>query len=85
MMPSAKTESCKRAPPEKRLIRPKRPEVSAPSIHCLTFVYETPGVGTTEPKRKRAMIERVKKIFFRSSGVLNAIPNALSINLLHSL
>jgi hypothetical protein len=45
-------------------------------------VYETPGVGTTDPKRKRAMIERVKKIFLRSSGVLKAIPNAESINLL---
>jgi hypothetical protein len=29
-----------------------------------------------------AMIARVKKIFLRSSGVLNAIPNAESINLL---
>ena len=45
-------------------------------------VVPTPGVGTTEPKRNRAMIERVKKIFLRSSGVLNAIPNAESINLL---
>jgi hypothetical protein len=45
-------------------------------------VYETPGVGTTDPKRKSAMIERVKKIFLRSSGVLKAIPNAESINLL---
>jgi hypothetical protein len=45
-------------------------------------VYETPGVGTTEPKRNKAMIERVKKIFLRRSGVLKAIPNAESINLL---
>jgi hypothetical protein len=45
-------------------------------------VYETPGVGTTEPKRNKAMIERVKKIFLRRSGVLKAIANAESINLL---
>jgi hypothetical protein len=45
-------------------------------------VYETPGVGTTEPKRNNAMIERVKKIFLRRSGVLKAIANAESINLL---
>ena len=82
MMPSAKTESCKSAPPEKRLISPNRPPVCAWARHPFTAVYETPGVGTTEPKRKRAMIERVKKIFLRSSGVLNAIPNAESINLL---
>jgi hypothetical protein len=63
-------------------MRPNSPLVSAWSIHDFTAVYETPGVGTTDPKRNRAMIERVKKIFLRSSGVLKAIPNAESINLL---
>ena len=48
-------------------------------LHLSVFAL---GVGTTEPKRNKAMIERVKKIFLRSSGVLNAIPNAESINLL---
>jgi hypothetical protein len=42
-------------------------------------VYETPGVGTIEPKRKSPMIARVKKIFLRRSGVLNALPNAESM------
>jgi hypothetical protein len=44
--------------------------------HSCTFTYETPGVGTTEPKRNSAMIESVKKILRRKSGVLNALPNA---------
>jgi hypothetical protein len=38
-----------------------------------------PGVGITEPKRNRAIIERVKKIFLRRSGVLKAFPNAAII------
>jgi hypothetical protein len=63
-------------------MRPNRPPLSTCARHDLTAVYETPGVGTTDPKRKSAMIERVKKIFLRSSGVLKAIPNAESINLL---
>jgi hypothetical protein len=41
-----------------------------------------PGVGITEPKRNNAIIERVKKIFLRRSGVLKAFPNAAII--LHS-
>jgi hypothetical protein len=44
--------------------------------HSCTFTYETPGVGTTDPKRNSAMIESVKKILRRKSGVLNALPNA---------
>ena len=39
-------------------------------------VVPTPGVGTTEPKRNSAMMESVKKILRRKSGVLNALPNA---------
>jgi hypothetical protein len=76
MMPSAKILSCSKAPPLNRLINPNKPPVSAVFKHSCTFTYETPGVGITDPKRNSAIIERVKKIFLRRSGVLNALPNA---------
>jgi hypothetical protein len=85
MMPSAKTESCSKAPPLNRFTNPRRPPVSIFARQRCTATYETPGVGITEPKRKSAIIERVKKIFRRRSGVRKAFPNTDSNTFLSSI
>jgi hypothetical protein len=54
IMPSANTDSCSSAPPENRLSRVKTPLVSvwvARKMHCLTFLYDTPGLGSVAPSR----------------------------------
>ena len=52
MTPSAKIDSCSRAPPEKRLTSPSRPSVPALAArHCSTFGKLTNGAGTFEPRR----------------------------------
>lgn len=53
MMPSAKTDSCSSAPPEKRSSRFSTP-VPLPwmvSRHFCTLPYDTPGLGSVAPIR----------------------------------
>ena len=49
MMPSAKIESCSRAPPENRLKRPSRPPCDATTLRMAR--RSTPGVLTNTPSR----------------------------------
>jgi hypothetical protein len=51
-------------------------------MHSCTFGYETPGDGMAAPARYTATIARVKKIFFRRSGVVRADRKALSTDFL---
>ena len=50
MIPSAKSENCERAPPEKRF---SRPSTVPPCVekYCLICSESTPGAGTQEPSR----------------------------------
>ena len=75
MMPSAKTLSWSRAPPEKMSMRLSSPGPFCSLLqpmHCWTLARSTPGVGMTDPRRNRAMMPRVKRSFALRSGVLNA-------------
>src|SRR5690606_10024549 len=51
----------------------------ASARHWSILVMLTFGDGTVDPNRNNAMIPSVKKIFLRSSGVLNAFAKAESI------
>src|SRR5690349_13971116 len=51
-------------------------------MHSCTFGYDTPGDGIAAPARYTATIARVKRIFFRRSGVVRADRNALSTDIL---
>jgi len=50
MMPSAKIERCPRAPPLKRLKRPRRPPPCFETTACMTL-RSTPGIVTNTPTR----------------------------------
>ena len=84
-MPSAKTVSWSRAPPEKTLMRANRllfSPLAALSTHSRTLATLMPGAGMVEPSRNSTMTNRTKRIFFRRSGVLNAWTKALSTAIL---
>ena len=81
MMPSANTDSCSRAPPEKRFSRVNTPlfvPESMTLMHSLTLVYDTPGLGRVAPSRYTAIMASVKSSFLRRSGVRNALRKAES-------
>ena len=76
MMPSENTEKLESAPPVKRssmlMATPESSKEVAKSWNGM------PGTGTYAPKRYNAMIASVKRIFFLSSGILNASTRVLS-------
>jgi hypothetical protein len=67
-IPNVKIENCSRAPPEKRLIKPKS-VLAFDSNICLIFSTSTPGVETKTPNRYTASIPIVNRSLFLSSGI----------------
>src|SRR6478735_7691683 len=79
MMPSAKIESLRSAPPENRFTSEYRPDVSWFAFRQVwTLPKSTNGAGMKDPRRNRAMMPSVKKIFRRRSGVRKIRPTALN-------
>src|SRR5436190_9120278 len=76
--PSENTANSVNAPPENRSMNCGGlcwlPCAAAASAWTLML-----GTGTCEPSRYTAMISSVNRIFFRRSGILNALTKALSM------
>src|SRR5216684_2482049 len=79
MMPKEKTENCSRAPPEKRLRKPKRVPFCCSKNAAMAW-RSMPGVGTCTPRRYTASIASVNSTRRLSSGTLEAFWKPLSIN-----
>src|SRR5918997_1294661 len=71
MIPSPKMAKRVSAPPENRAKNPSTPPSRDWSSSCWTASKSTPGVGTWDPNRYRAMTRSVKRILFRRSGTRN--------------
>ncbi len=78
MMPSARTENCWSAPPEKRLTQPKSVPLAASKNDC-SACPSIPGVGTATPIRYTASIAAVNSSRRRNSGMREAFENPSSI------
>src|SRR3982751_2345368 len=76
MIPSAKMESCSRAPPVKRLKRLRKPPLDSMAFFITTRF--TPGAVTKTPTRYTARQKRVKRSRLRSSWILNRFEKALA-------
>ena len=69
MMPKAKIENLRRAPPANKSTIPKKPSEESEDIPETTRLF-MPGMVTWVPIRNRSNMVIVNKIFFLNSGIL---------------
>jgi len=65
MIPKANTEALLKAPPENKFNNPNKP----PSPTAVNLVASTPGRAMYDPRRKKAMNNRVLKILDFNSSI----------------
>ena len=77
MMPSENTANRVSAPPENRSMNCRTLWLLCANS-CSSLLKSMSGAGRCEPNRNTAMMNKVKRIFFRRSGILKALTKALS-------